>query len=74
VALLPFPALVVLQRLRPACGDGLCGFWDSLLVLAALLAITIVLIARSANRDETPALLRIVPLVIWILSLAPLIA
>jgi hypothetical protein len=72
VALLPFPALKLLDHLNRGCGDGLCGFFSGLLILGGLILATVVLVVRSARRDETPAVLRVVPLVLWAVSFVPL--
>lgn len=72
VALLPFPALKLLDHLNRGCGDGLCGFFSGLLILGGLAMATLVLVVRSARRGETPELLRMVPLVLWVLTFVPL--
>jgi hypothetical protein len=72
VALLPFPAMKVLDHLNRGCGDGLCGFFSGLLILGGLAIATLVLMVRSARRGETPELLRLVPPALWALTLAPL--
>lgn len=66
VALLPMPAMKLLDLLNRGCGDGLCGFASGLLVLGGLAAATLFFVARSARHGETPSLLRLVPFVIWI--------
>jgi hypothetical protein len=53
VALLPFPALKLLDQLNRGCGDGLCGFFSGLLILGGLAVATLVFVVRSARRDET---------------------
>ncbi len=73
VALLPWPALKLLDHLSRGCGDGLCGFIPGLLILGGLGALTLVFLARSARRHETPVPLRLVPFVLWALALAPLV-
>lgn len=73
VALLPLPAMKLLDHLNRGCGDGLCGFFSGLLVLGGLAAATIVLVVRSANRNESPAALRLAPLILWVLAILPLV-
>lgn len=73
LALLPFPAMRLLDHLNRGCGDGLCGFFSGLLVLGALAAATAVFLLRSARRNETPAALRIIPLALWVLAFVPLV-
>lgn len=73
LALLPLPALRVLDHLNRGCGDGLCGFFSGLLVLGGLAAATLVFISRSASRGESPAALRALPLVLWLLAVVPLL-
>ena len=72
VALLPLPAMKLLDHLNRGCGDGLCGFFSGLLILGVFAIATLILIARSTRREETPALLRLAPIVLWILALIPL--
>jgi hypothetical protein len=72
VALLPAPALMLLDRTNQGCGDGSCGLISGLLILAALAAATLVFVIRSARRNETPAALRFIPLAAWALALVPL--
>ena len=71
-ALLPLPALKLLDHLNRGCGDGLCGFLPGLLILGGLAAATLVFIVRSARRGEKPAPLRLLPLALWPLTLVPL--
>jgi hypothetical protein len=72
LALLPFPALRLLDHLNRGCGDGLCGFYPGLIVLGGLAAATGALLIRSARRGEGPAALRLVPLALWAM-LVPLL-
>ncbi len=72
-ALLPLPALKLLDQFNRGCGDGLCGFVPGLLIIGGLAAATIVFFLRSARRNETPAALRLLPLALWMLALAPLV-
>lgn len=72
-ALLPLPAMRLLDVLKRGCGDGLCGFFPGLLILGSLAIATVTFVARSARRDETPAVLRLVPFVLWPMILAPLV-
>ena len=72
MALLPWPALKLLDHLNQGCGDGLCGFLSGLLILGGLAAMTGVFIVRSARRNETPAALRLLPIALWILAAVPL--
>jgi hypothetical protein len=73
LALLPLPAMRLLDHLNRGCGDGLCGFFSGLLVLGALAAATLIFLVRSARRNETPAALRLVPVGLWLAGLAPLV-
>ncbi len=73
VALLPWPALKLLDHLNRACGDGLCGFIPGLLILGGLGALTLVFLMRSARRHEMPVALRLVPFALWVLALVPLV-
>ena len=73
LSLLPLPALKLLDHLNRGCGDGLCGFFSGALILIALAAVTLFFINRSARRKETPAILRLVPVALWILAFAPLL-
>lgn len=73
VALLPLPALKLLDHLNKGCGDGLCGFSSGLLILGGLAAATIAFVVRSARRNETPAALRWLPLVLWAMGLLQLV-
>lgn len=72
VSLLPLPALKLLDHLNRGCGDGLCGTFSGLLILLGLAIVAIVFLVRSARRSETPAVLRVVPFVLWPLTLLPL--
>lgn len=72
LALLPLPAMRLLDHLNRGCGDGLCGFFSGLLVLGALAIATLVFLVRSARRDERPAVLRMAPPLLWVLAFAPL--
>lgn len=67
LALLPWPALNLLDHLNRGCGDGLCGFFPGILILGGLAVGTLVFVVRSAWRSETPAWLRLVPFVLWLL-------
>ncbi len=73
LALLPFPALGLLDHLNRGCGDGLCGFLSGLLVLGGLAAATVIFLVRSTRRREAPAVLRLVPIALWALALVPLL-
>lgn len=73
LALLPVPAMTLLDRLNRGCGDGLCGFFPGLLILAGLATATVVFVVRSARRHETPAWLRWVPLALWLSALVPMV-
>ena len=70
---LPIPALKALDSASGGCGDGLCGFIPGLLILGTLAAATLTFIARSSRRGETPAILRLVPIVLWALAVTPLV-
>jgi hypothetical protein len=72
LALLPQPALKLLDQLNRGCGDGLCGFLPGLLILGGLAAATGVFVFRSAQRSEAPAALRLIPLALWVMALVPL--
>lgn len=73
LSLLPVPAVKLLDVLNRGCGDGLCGFFSGLLILGGLAVATLVFVARSARRNETPAFVRLVPFGLWALALAPLV-
>lgn len=73
LSLLPLPAMKLLDHLNRGCGDGLCGFFSGLLMFGGLAVATMIFLARSARRGETPPLLRLVPLVLWIVVLVPLL-
>lgn len=72
VSLLPLPAMKLLDHFNRGCGDGLCGTFSGLLILLGLAIVAIVFLVRSARRNETPALLRVGPFVLWPLTLLPL--
>lgn len=71
-ALLPLPAMKLVDHVNRGCGDGLCGFFSGLLILGGLAIATVVFIVRSARRQEAPAILRVVPFVLWTAALVPL--
>lgn len=72
LALLPFPALKLLDHLNRGCGDGLCGFFSGHLILGVLAGATIVFLVRSTRRDETPSSLRLVPVGLWLAAFVAL--
>ena len=72
-ALAPMPAMALLDQAGRGCGDGLCGFIPGLLIFGGLVAGTLVFVARSARRAETPAFLRWLPFPLLILALAPMV-
>ena len=69
IALLPLPAMKVLDHLNRGCGDGLCGFFSGFLILGVLAAATVFFIVRSARRNEPLPSLRLVPLVVGLASM-----
>jgi hypothetical protein len=69
LAILALPALKLLDHLNRGCGDGLCGFLPGLMILGGLAAATLALLVRSTRRGETPAVLRLLPLPLWALTL-----
>ncbi len=73
LSLLPLPVLKLLDHFNRGCGDGLCGFFSGLLILGALFAATVFFMIRSARQKETPALLRLVPIALWMLAFVPLV-
>lgn len=73
LALLPLPAMKLLDHMNRGCGDGLCGFLPGLLILGGLAIATLVFLVRSARRNEAPALLRLIPFIFWPMILAPLV-
>jgi hypothetical protein len=73
LALLPVPAMMLLDYLNRGCGDGLCGFFTGLLILGGLAIATLVFVARSARRGETPSFLRMIPFALWALGLVPMV-
>lgn len=73
LALLPVPAMKLLDHMNRGCGDGLCGFASGLLILGGLAIATLVFVTRSARRNETPDLLRLAPFVLWGLALVPMV-
>ncbi len=72
LSLLPLPAMKALDQANSGCGDGMCGFFAGILILGGLAAATLVFVGRSAQRNETPALLRWVPLAMWAIALVPM--
>jgi hypothetical protein len=72
ISLLPLPAMKLLDYLNRGCGDGMCGFFSGLLILSGLAVATLVLVGRSARRNETPSLLRLVPFALWAFALVPM--
>lgn len=73
LSMLPVPAMKLLDHLNRGCGDGLCGFFPGLLILCGLAVATLVFVVRSARRNETPAVLRLVPFVFWVLAMVPMV-
>lgn len=73
LACLPWPVMALLDRANAGCGDGLCGFFSGVLLLGGLGAVTLMFLFRSANRNETPALLRLTPFLLWAAALVPLV-
>lgn len=73
LSLLPVPAMRLFDHLNRGCGDGLCGFFPGLLILGGLAVATLVFVVRSARRSETPAVLRLVPFVVWGLPMVPMV-
>jgi hypothetical protein len=69
IALMPLPAMKLLNHLNQGCGDGLCGFFSGLLILGGLAAATVVFVVRSARRNEQVPALRLAPLVLWLGSM-----
>lgn len=69
LALMPLPAMKMLDHLNRGCGDGLCGFFSGLLVLGALATATVVFGVRSARRGEPYAALRLAPFALWMAAL-----
>lgn len=72
LSLLPLPVLKLLDAANSNCGDGLCSVFSGLLLLLGLAVAVIVFLVRSARRNETPAVLRMGPLLLWPLALVPL--
>ena len=73
LSLLPLPALKLLDYLNRGCGDGLCGFFSGLLIIGGLLVATVFFLILSARQKESPAFLRLVPTVLWLLVFVPLL-
>jgi len=73
LSLSPLPVLKLLDTFNRGCGDGLCGFFSGLLILGALFAATVFFMIRSGRRNEAPAVLRLVPIALWMLAFAPLL-
>jgi hypothetical protein len=73
LALLPLPAVRLLDYFNRGCGDGLCGFFPAILILGGLAIATVVFLVRSARRGEHPAALRLVPLALWVLAFVPMV-
>ena len=73
LSLLPLPALKLLHHFNRGCGDGLCGFFSGLMIFVVLGAVTLFFMIRSARRKETPAILRLAPIALWVLALVPLL-
>ena len=73
LALMPWQAMKLLHYLKRGCGDGLCGFFSGMLMFGGLAGATMVLVVRSARRGEAPAILRLVPPMLWVGVLVPMI-
>lgn len=73
LSLLPLPAMSLFEHLNRNCGDGLCGFFTGLLILGVLAMTTLVFVIRSALRGESPAVLRWVPVALWIVTVGSLL-
>jgi hypothetical protein len=73
LAVLPVPAMMLLDYLNRGCGDGLCGFFTGLLILGGLAIGTLFFVVRSARRGETPSFLRMIPFALWALGLLPMV-
>ena len=69
LAILMLPTLMLLDYLNRGCGDGLCGTFSGLLVISVMVIATLVFIRRSARRNESPAFLRLIPFVVWLMLL-----
>ena len=72
LSLFPVPAMRLLDHLNRGRGDGLCGFFPGLQILGGLAVATLVFVVRSARRNETPAILRLVPFVLWVMAMVPM--
>ena len=73
LALMPLPSLWAIDYANSDCGDGLCGTFSGMLVLVLLALSTLFFMVRSARRNESPAILRLVPVALWLLALLPLV-
>ena len=73
LALLPLPAMKLLDHFNRGCGDGLCGFWSGLLILGGLVGLTLHFLFRSVRQGESRAVLRLVPFVLWAVALVSLV-
>ncbi len=73
LALVPVPALKLLDHFGRGCGDGLCGFLPGLMILGGFVGATLYFLFRSARRGEEPMALRLVPFLIWAATLAHLV-
>ena len=72
LALLPWPALYLIDKASQPCGDGLCGFFPSVIALGMLALATIVFLVRGIARKEQPTLLQFLPPLLWLLLAHPL--
>lgn len=72
ISLLPVPALLILDRMNTGCGDGLCGFIPSTIILVIVALMTVLFMLRSARAGEKPAVVLILPAVILVSTLTRL--
>jgi len=72
LALMPLPAMKMLDYLNRGCGDGLCGFFSGLLILGGLAVATVIFVIRSTHRNEANAALRLLPFLLWLAALYPM--
>lgn len=67
------PALWLLERFMGNCGDGLCGFWPALLIIAGCTLTALALAVAGCVRGERHRWLVLAMLAALVLPVGPLI-
>jgi hypothetical protein len=62
-----WPIFGLMDALRGACADGLCGFWESLLFGGGLTVAALVFMVRGLRRREQPEWLALAAIVLLLL-------